>query len=413
MKNLILTLIITLPLTVLGQGWEQTYDFNSREEGYSVDQTQDGGFIVVGSRGNWSEMIMIKTNNNGLIEWYKTFGDTTSWWDMNSNEIVSFTNLGCYVKQSSDGGYVIVGVLNDEFSMIKTDNLGNEQWVKTYPNHEFGGIYINGIQEINNGFVMKGYYNGDPCLIKTDNLGNEIWTQSYPNLFSTLNCVSQTIDDGFVMTGYKYQNGVDVSLVKTDSYGSLIWSNTYNNGFDSEGYMVEETNDGGYIVLISDWDNIYLKKVDNNGNEVWEQNYGNGESFSMKETTDNGFIFTGQNGNNNVFLTKTDNFGNIIWTQDYMTNYPYSGSYSIQLTSDGGYVICGYVEDSNQNGDILLIKTNQFGNITSTFEIPLPNPKRKLEKTINLKGQEIKPQTNQPIIEIFDDGSVEKKIIVE
>ena len=60
-----------------------------------------------------------------------------------------------------------------------------------------------------------------------------------------------------------------------------------------------------------------------------------------------------------------------------------------------------------------LVKTNQFGNITSTFEIPLPNPERKLEKTINLKGQEIKSQTNTPVIEIFDDGSVEKKLIIE
>ena len=67
----------------------------------------------------------------------------------------------------------------------------------------------------------------------------------------------------------------------------------------------------------------------------------------------------------------------------------------------------------NQYSKTYMVKTNQFGNITSTFEIPLPNPNRKLKKTVNLKGQEVKPQTNTPIIEIFDDGSVEKKLIVE
>ena len=36
-----------------------------------------------------------------------------------------------------------------------------------------------------------------------------------------------------------------------------------------------------------------------------------------------------------------------------------------------------------------------------------------VKKTINLQGQEIKPQTNTPIIEIFDDGSIQKKIIIE
>ncbi|MGC6470697.1 MAG: hypothetical protein ACON4E_05455, partial [Flavobacteriales bacterium] len=70
-------------------------------------------------------------------------------------------------------------------------------------------------------------------------------------------------------------------------------------------------------------------------------------------------------------------------------------------------------EFESYNQDIVLIKTNSFGNITSTFEIPLPNSNRKIEKTVNLKGQVVKSQTNQPIIEIFDDGSVEKKIVVE
>ena len=45
--------------------------------------------------------------------------------------------------------------------------------------------------------------------------------------------------------------------------------------------------------------------------------------------------------------------------------------------------------------------------------LSLFNTDRKLEKTINLKGQEINPKTNKPIIEIFDDGSVDKKFIVE
>tara|TARA_B100001059_G_scaffold232738_1_gene271200 strand:+ start:2922 stop:3047 length:126 start_codon:yes stop_codon:yes gene_type:complete len=38
---------------------------------------------------------------------------------------------------------------------------------------------------------------------------------------------------------------------------------------------------------------------------------------------------------------------------------------------------------------------------------------RKIIKVIDLKGQEIKPQNGLPIIEIFDDGSVEKKVIIE
>ena len=61
----------------------------------------------------------------------------------------------------------------------------------------------------------------------------------------------------------------------------------------------------------------------------------------------------------------------------------------------------------------LLIKTDDQGNITSTLYHSLPNSNRKLKMTIDILGKETKPQPNTPIIEIYDDGSVEKKLIVE
>ena len=103
--------------------------------------------------------------------------------------------------------------------------------------------------------------------------------------------------------------------------------------------------------------------------------------------------------------------GNELWTKTFGGIGGGTGE-SVQQTQDGGYIITGYTWIEVEQY-LYLIKTNQFGNITSTFEIPLPNPDRKLEKTVNLIGQEIKPQTNTPIIEIFDDGSQKKKIIIE
>ena len=56
MKNLIFTIIITLPLTLWGQGWEQTYGGNSPSEGRSVQQTSDGGYVIFGGGKPYNEL---------------------------------------------------------------------------------------------------------------------------------------------------------------------------------------------------------------------------------------------------------------------------------------------------------------------------------------------------------------------
>ena len=67
----------------------------------------------------------------------------------------------------------------------------------------------------------------------------------------------------------------------------------------------------------------------------------------------------------------------------------------------------------NELGDVYLIKTDSQGNITSTIELPTPTSKRELIKTTNILGQENTTIKNQPLIEIYDDGSTEKKIVIE
>ena len=85
---------------------------------------------------------------------------------------------------------------------------------------------------------------------------------------------------------------------------------------------------------------------------------------------------------------------------------------SVQQTTDGGYVVCGTLSTINNQEDVFLMKTNSQGNVTSTFNIPI-NPNRKLEKVVDILGKETKPQTNIPFIEIYDDGTVEKRIVIE
>ena len=84
---------------------------------------------------------------------------------------------------------------------------------------------------------------------------------------------------------------------------------------------------------------------------------------------------------------------------------------SVQQTTDGGYIITGltYVAQSQ---DFYLTKTDGNGNITSEFTIPV-NSNRELEKVIDILPRDVNPENNKPFIEIYNEGTVEKKIIIE
>ena len=93
-----------------------------------------------------------------------------------------------------------------------------------------------------------------------------------------------------------------------------------------------------------------------------------------------------------IFLLKTNDSGIEQWSQIFSDTSHVGFGYSLQQTNDGGYIITGKIgPDVNQSFDIILIKTDLQGNITSTFNIPTPSSNRKLEKVIDILGRETKP----------------------
>jgi hypothetical protein len=164
----------------------------------------------------------------------------------------------------------------------------------------------------------------------------------------------------------------DVWLIKTDAQGNMQWDKTFGGTESEIGFDIKKTTDGGYIITgytESNSNGLYdvlLIKTDSNGNEIWSKNIGNGNyesGSSVTQTFDGGFIITGYtisygNGARDIWLIKIDGNGNEEWTQTYggILN---EGGHQILQTLSGGYVVVGYTESrGNGQKDFKLIKTS-------------------------------------------------------
>jgi len=145
------------------------------------------------------------------------------------------------------------------------------------------------------------------------------------------------------------------------------WEQVHGGPDDDYGFCIRTTSDGGFITTgawsITNRDRqILLLKTDAQGNEEWRELFGDQWSdngYDVQQTADGGFILTGRvpddSGLGNLWLVKTDPDGEIQW--DY--NIGGSGSeqgYSVRQTGDGGFIACGTTKMSvSAEPDIYLV----------------------------------------------------------
>jgi hypothetical protein len=358
--------------------WSTTIGGSGSDYSLSIQKTQDGGFIMVGSTDSFGagmdDVYLVKTNSIGTLEWSTTFGGST-------------TDYGQSIATTRDGGYIITGgtcsygMGSFDVYLVKTNSLGVLEWSTTFGGSGWDyGHYVQQTQD--GGYIIAGYSNSfspgllydDVYLVKTNDQGTLEWSTTIGGAKTDRGfSVAQCQDGGYIITGetnsFSSSFMLDVYLLKTDSLGNFQWHKNFGGNNHDRGYSVVQTQDGGYIVtgetgsFGSNYD-VYLIKTDSQGNLEWSNTLGgegNQYSYCVQQTKYNGYIVSGwsmssSGAASDVYIVKTDYLGTFEWN----TTFGGSGDdygFSIQQTKDGGYIVAGSTSSFGAGSDdIYLIK---------------------------------------------------------
>jgi len=378
-----------LPHNVFAFQWEKIFGGSNVEYGNSVQQTTDGGYIIAGFTSSFgaggNDIYLIKTDANGEKQWEKTFGGTSD-------------DAGYSVDLTTDGGYIIAGSTSSsgaggsDVYLIKTDLNGDKQWEKTFGGSDDDrGNSVD--QTSDGGYIITGFSSSfgaggnDIYLIKADANGEKQWEKTFggSNPRNDLGLSGQqTVDGGYIVTGWGDLNGSYLYLIKTDINGETQWEKTFGDPHIN-GSFVKQTTDGGYIIGGSTWPfstydywDFYLLKTDSNGDKQWEKTFGGSDDdrgYSVDQTSDGGYIISGSTGpwggETDVYLIKTDANGDKQWEKTFGgANSEYG--LSVQQTSNRGFIIAGRTYyASTDDSDVYLIYYQPDNNVKAMPWIPL------------------------------------------
>lgn len=372
-KKLLITLTVIISITKISSAqvtFQKAIGGPGSDYGASVQQTNDGGYVIAGNTSSFgagsTDAYLIRTNANGDTLWTKTYGGT----DADMASCVKQTADGGFIMTGSTTSF---GAGFQDVYLIKTDGNGNLLWSKAYGGAlSDEGFSVQ--QTDDGGYIIAGYTtsfgagSNDFYLIRTNALGDSLWTRTYGGIYPEwCNSVEQTGDAGYIISGYTSSFGSgsnDIYLVKTDSAGNLQWSKTYGGTSADEAGFIRQTSDGGYIIGGWSWNfasggkNIYVVKTDNSGDTLWSRIYDTGadeSAYLVNETNDGGYIIL-----SNLFLLKTGSSGNVLWAKHYGDTG--DGIVSCQEASDGGYIITGRKNMGAFEYNIYFLKTDNNGN---------------------------------------------------
>ena len=258
--------------------WQKSLGGTSGDVATSIQQTTDGGYIVAGSSsstdgdvtGNHglSDYWVVKLTSNGTIDWQKSLGGTN--WD---NPIS--------IQQTTDGGYIVVGYSQStdgdvtgnhgslDYWVVKITSTGTIVWQKSFGGTDVDaatsvqqttdeGYIIAGYSMSNDGDIIGNHGNQDYWVVKLDSIGGVDWKKSLGGTSGdAATSIQQTTDGAYIIAGYSGSTDGDVTgnhgyndywIVKLSPLGAITWQKSFGGTDDDFAHSIQQTSDGGCVI---------------------------------------------------------------------------------------------------------------------------------------------------------------------
>jgi len=261
--------------------WSKTYGGTHSDCATSIQQTNDNGYVIAGYTFSYgaggADAWILKTDLHGDTLWTKTFGGEGG-------------DVCNSIKQTQDNGFILVGSTSSfgagstDLWLLKLNMNGDTLWTKTFGTDGIDKGY-SVIVSSDSTYVITGQTksNQNPYeiwLLKVNSDGDLLWDKIFINSgFDVGSCIIQTSDGGYVITGIWDNTYYDLLLLKTNKNGEKQWIKTYGGPDNDQGISVQQTLDGGFIVAGrtdsygNGFADVWLIKTDSLGiNSIPEEN---------------------------------------------------------------------------------------------------------------------------------------------
>lgn len=345
--------------------WQQTYGGSDDDRGNDIIQTSDGGFAIIGSskstdgdvsnNNGLEDFWLIKTDAIGNLIWESTFG-------------FSGKDDGLSIIQTNDNGFLLIGVLDvsasngqgntklattrrhagGDYWAIKLNASGTLEWSKF-----FGGTFTDTpydvVQTNDNGYIIvgssdsadtdiknnKGTY--DFWVIKISETGTLVWEKSFGGAQTDEAWgITKTNNGNYLVIGDTRSNDIDITLnngaadfwvTEIDNNGNLISEKTFGGSSFDAARSISKTKDGGFIITGSTrssngditenkgQNDAWVIKINNSGNLLWQKSLGGSNvdlAYDAEELNDNSILVVGESGSTNGDIIENKGFSDVL-----------------------------------------------------------------------------------------------------